>query len=532
MSRPLRALIVEDVEADALLAVRELKRGGFDVTFARVETPEAMSATLATQQWDIVISDYSMPRFNAPMALALVKEHKLDLPFIIVSGTVGEDTAVEAIHAGANDFLVKGRLARLVSAVEREMRLVGLRAERVKMQEQLLISDRMASVGTLAAGVAHEINNPLATLMANLTFAAEDISRLILDVRTRGADAAKADGAPAPTQGPDWVVTRLLEIEEPLRDAHESADRVRHIVRDLKMFSRADEEKTGPVDVRRVLEFSLRMACNEIRHRARLVKEYGNVPFVEGNEGRLGQVFLNLIVNAAQAMPEGRADRNEIRIVTEQDDQGRVVVLVRDTGTGIAPAVVSRIFEPFFTTKPIGDGTGLGLALCRRIVTALGGELTVESEVGKGTTFRTVLPVATSDVVDVPSGPTVLAVGPRGRILVVDDEPMLGTAVRRMLGAEHEVTVLPEAREALRRISGGDRFDVILCDLMMPQMTGMDLHGHIFQVAPQQAARMVFMTGGPFTSRAREFLDQVRNPRIEKPFDVSGLRALVHRMLL
>lgn len=528
MGKPLRALLVEDSEQDALLVVRELKRGGFDVTFERVDTPEAMSAALAKQTWDIVLSDYCMPRFSAPMALGLVKERKLDLPFIIVSGTVGEEIAVKAIHAGAHDFMAKGKLARLIPAVERELRDAALRVERSKMQEQLLISDRMASVGTLAAGVAHEINNPLAALMANLDFAAQDVAQLALDVRSHGSGT---DGAGTNDGAAEWIATRLREIEEPLRDARESADRVGHIVRDLKIFSRSDEDKTGAVDVRRVMESSLRMAWNEIRHRARLVKEYGDVPPVEGNEGRLGQVFLNLIVNAAQAMPEGRADKNEIRVVTKQDDHDRVVVEVRDTGSGIPDSVISRIFDPFFTTKPVGVGTGLGLAICHRIVTALGGELTVESQVGKGTVFRAVLPVAKGDAVEVPPTPPAVAPGRRGRILVVDDEPMLGTAVRRMLSAEHEVLATTSARDAIGRVSKGERFDIILCDLMMPEVTGMDLHAELLRLAPEQAEKVVFMTGGAFTSQARAFLDQVRNLRVEKPFHVGSLRALVHGML-
>jgi len=528
MGKPLRVLLVEDIEQDALLVLRELKRGGFDVTSERVETPEAMTAALAKQHWDIVLSDYSMPRFSALMALGLVKERKLDLPFIIVSGTVSEEIAVDAIHAGAHDFMAKGKLGRLIPAIERELRDVTLRAEQSKMQEQLLISDRMASVGTLAAGVAHEINNPLAVLMANLDFATEDVAKLAEDLRMHGS---RTDGTGTGDGEVEWISTRLREIEEFLRDARESADRVRLIVRDLKIFSRSDEDKTGAVDVRRVIESSLRMAWNEIRHRARLVKEYGDVPPVEGNEGRLGQVFLNLIVNAAQAMPEGRADRNEIRVVTRQDDHGRVVVEVRDTGSGIPESIISRIFDPFFTTKPIGVGTGLGLAICHRIVTALGGQFQVESQVGKGSVFRTILPVAKGDAAEVSHQPAALVLGPRGRILVVDDEPLIGKAVQRMLSAEHEVLAVTSARDAIGRVFNGERFDIIFCDLMMPEMTGMDLHAELVRLAPEQAEKVVFTTGGAFTSGAREFLEHVRNPRIEKPFDKGSLKALVHGML-
>lgn len=199
---------------------------------------------------NVIISDYSLPHFSALVALALVKERKLDLPFIVVSGTVSEDTAVEAMRAGAQDFMAKGKFARLIPAIDRELRDAGLRAERVKLQEQLLISDRMASVGTLAAGVAHEINNPLAALMANLEFAAQEVSSLETEMSGHAGNGLQ------PVLPAALVTAHLTEIAEPLRDARESAERMRQIVRDLKVFSRSDEEKKGPVDIRRVLESS------------------------------------------------------------------------------------------------------------------------------------------------------------------------------------------------------------------------------------------------------------------------------------
>jgi signal transduction histidine kinase len=518
MKKPLRVLIVEDVEQDAILLVRELRRENFEVSYERVDTPEAMSAALSSKEWDIIFSDYDMPRFSALLALKLVRERKLDVPFIVVSGTVSEDTAVEVIRGGAHDFMAKGKFARLIPAVKRELREAQHRMERAQLEAQLLISDRMASVGTLAAGVAHEINNPLAALMANLDFAIRDLDVLRGSLRSESAEN-------------DWVAVRLGEIEEPLRDAKDCADRVRQIVRDLKIFSRSEEVERGAVDVRRVIESSIRMAWNELRHRARLVKEYGEVPPVEANEGRLGQVFLNLIVNAAQAIPEGSADKNEVRISTKLDAQGRVVVEVKDTGGGIPEEIMPRIFDPFFTTKPVGVGTGLGLAICRRIVTDLGGSIAVESQVGKGTTIRTALPAATISAEPArPSIPPAVAVR-RSRILIVDDEAAVGRALERMLSTEHEVKVLAAARDAIEHIARGERFDLILCDLMMPQVTGMDLHDELTRIAPDQAERMVFMTGGAFTSRAREFLEQARNPRLEKPFDTATLRALVHSML-
>jgi CheY-like chemotaxis protein len=222
----LRVLVVEDVEQDALLLVRELERGGFDVSFERVETSEAMSSALAKQPWDIVISDYMMPRFSAPLALALLNERKLDLPFIIVSGKVSEDIAVAALHAGAHDFMSKATLGRLVPAIERELRAVTIRHQQKATHAQLMISERMASMGTLAAGVAHEIINPLACVLANLDLAVGDL------------------GARAAALG---LTDEFGEVRDELHDAREAAERIRDIVRDLKIFTRSEEAATGPI---------------------------------------------------------------------------------------------------------------------------------------------------------------------------------------------------------------------------------------------------------------------------------------------
>lgn len=509
---PLRALIVEDVEEDALLVVRELEHGGFDVFFERVDTREAMSTALSRQPWDIVIADYTMPRFSAPLALELLKEQKLDLPFIIVSGTVNEDIAVAALHAGAHDFMSKAKLGRLVPAIERELRTATLRVRQKEIQAQLVISERMASMGMLAAGVAYEINNPLACVIANLDLVADGL----------GAHFAKLG-----------LSDEFGQVEEELNDAREASERIRNIVRDLKIFSRSDRDETGPVDIHRVMESTLRMAGNEVRHRARLVKNYGKTPPVQASQSRLGQVFLNLIVNAAQAMPEGRAEDNEIRITTSTDPSGSGVVEVADSGSGMPPEVLAQMFTTFFTTKPVGVGTGLGLSICHSIVTGFGGSIGVTSELGRGTTFRVVLPAAH---IEVPEAAPPLALDVparrRGSILVVDDEPMIAKAVQRILSPEHEVIAIESADEALRRIDTGERFDVILCDLMMPQMTGMDLHAELSQVAQEQASRMIFLTGGAFTPGARAFLDEIPNLRIEKPFEIRYLRALINDRIL
>jgi CheY-like chemotaxis protein/two-component sensor histidine kinase len=297
----------------------------------------------------------------------------------------------------------------------------------------------------------------------------------------------------------------------------------------VKLFSRSDDQTSSPVDIGRVVESSVRMAWNEIRHRARLVKDYGDVPLVQGNESRLGQVLLNLLVNAAHAIPEGHADLHEIRVTTKVGGGGRVLVEVADTGCGIPRENLTRIFDPFFTTKPVGVGTGLGLAICHGIVRELGGRLDVESEVGRGTVFRMELPAAPakSGVMKV-AEPREPAAG--ARILIVDDEVALARALRRRLSQHHEVTTLASGTEALACIARGERFEAILLDVMMPEITGMEVYERLKILVPEQAARVIFVTGGAFTASAREFLDRVPNPRVEKPVDTNDLLALIDEL--
>ena len=380
-------------------------------------------------------------------------------------------------------------------------------------QAQLVQAGKMAAVGTLAAGVGHEINNPLSYIVSNLEHASEETEALALLM-----------------EGPEPVRERLREMQQVLREARMGADRVRRIVRDLKTFSRQDEDTRGPVDLRAVMDAAAKMAAGELRPRAQLVRDYAaDVPCVEGNEARLSQVVLNLLINAAHALPEGKPEHNEVRLVLRRGGEGQVVAEVRDTGCGMAPEVLGRIFDPFFTTKPVGVGTGLGLALCHAFVTSMAGRIEVESQVGKGTTFRVLLPAANAPAERAVQAAVVVASSSaRGRVLVVDDDPLVSSALRRTLAREHDVEVAVSSRQALELLGaspGG--YDVILCDLMMPEMTGMELHAHLMETAPEQARRMVFITGGAYTPAARSFLEQVSNPRVEKPFEPDKLRAQV-----
>ncbi len=379
--------------------------------------------------------------------------------------------------------------------------------EQRALQTRLALADRMASVGTLAAGVAHELNNPLAYVTANLSWLGE-----ILASGAARAEATQAD------------------LRQAIEDARSGAERMRQIIRDLRTFSRGDETRLGEVRVEPVLESCISIAWNEIRHRARLVRDFRAVATVHGNEARLGQVFLNLIVNAAQAIPEGAADRNEIRI-TVRSEGDRVAVEVKDSGSGIASEHRARIFDPFFTTKPLGVGTGLGLSICHNLVTAMGGAIEVESEPLQGALFRVLLKVW-SGIPEEPEvrSPPAATPARRGRILVVDDEALVGAAIRRALAAEHDVAVVLGAQEALARLDA-EPYDLVVSDLLMPEQTGIDLWRALEARRPELARSMIFVTGGAFTPASREFVDAHHEACLDKPFALEDLRELVRARL-
>jgi len=621
-TRPIRILHVEDDALDAELVRKEIERTWPMARWKRVDAAGAFEAALR-EDWDLILSDDHLPGFSSAAAFKILERSGKDIPFVIVSGAMADEAAVAAMKCGANDFVSKDSLGRLVPLVSRELSVSGLRTDRAqvrkalhlverelsvvlgssrdrvftlgpdgrvtavygaplpgegrsvdlvgceecevagvldagggrwaralggenmvyrwsvasggelhyyetalspivdsgivgavgvirdttdakRLEAQLVMSDRMVSVGTLAAGVGHEINNPLACVIANLSLAIEAL-------------AGVAAGLPG-------------EALDELLDALAAARHVRSIVQDLRIFSRGEEETTGPVDVGKVVESSVRMAWNEIKHRARLVKRLEQVPPVRGTESRLGQVMLNLLINAAQAITAGRADENTITVSVVNPCPGWVTISVADTGAGITPENREKLFTPFFTTKPVGVGTGLGLSICHRIVTALGGRITVESAVGRGTTFTVTLPIQPGMDSHPETGRAPVAPGRRGRVLVIDDDAAIRTAVRRALAAEHEVVVDP-APQGVRRIQRGERFDVVLCDLMMPILTGADVHAAIRAVDLAQSDRMLFMTGGIFNPAIRAFLEKTPLPVLMKPFDPAALRDAVNRAM-
>jgi C4-dicarboxylate-specific signal transduction histidine kinase len=378
-----------------------------------------------------------------------------------------------------------------------------------------LQSEKLASIGMLAAGVAHEINNPASFVLANVDALATSLRKLDETLRTQNVYAS--NGA---------LANQLFDAMTIVQESKEGMARIHRIARDLHSFSRVDDDANALSDVNAAVDSALTMLRSELRYRATVERSLRATQLVRASAARLGQVFLNLLVNAAHALADLHPRRN--RLYVRSHDEGRyVVVEVEDNGPGIPQAIMPRIFESFFTTKPPELGTGLGLPISLDIVRRAGGDLTAESEPGRGAIFRVRLPAALGvPSVKTRTVPSLKAIQ-RRRVLAIDDEALLLKAFQRMLISHHDIETKLGAREALRCFGEDREFDVVLCDLQMPDMSGVELYQAVKQQWPELAERFIFITGGAFSPEARRFLEDVDIACINKPFQLRELLELI-----
>jgi PAS domain S-box-containing protein len=389
------------------------------------------------------------------------------------------------------------------------------------LQAATIQDDRVRAMGALAASVAHEINNPLTYVLNYLESAELQVQELaeVLAGREPASEPGyynnKLGDRPA-------LADSLKRLQEHLLPVRKGVARIATITRDLKAFSRPDETRSESVDPGQVVQAVLNLMRKETEARARLELALQPTPPVIGNEARLIQVVMNLLLNAVQCLPDRDPRLNRVGVGVRAE-AGSVLIEVADTGPGVPPADRQRIFEPFFTTKRPGQGTGLGLFVCRKIVRSLGGDVTVHDGPGGGALFRVTLPAAAPAEPTTPPPERSPGSGPLAgaRLLVIDDDSLVAESLANQLrAAGHTVTVQTDGARALETVLAGS-FDLVYCDLMMPGMTGMDIAAVLKARAPEHLQRVVFMTGAAFTPRAASFVADHASVCVEKPFDIA-----------
>jgi signal transduction histidine kinase len=514
---PLRVLIVEDSEEDADLIVLELKRGGFDPSYRRVDNAEDMMAALQDGEWDIVLSDFSMPRFTVTEALNLVQANGLDIPFVIVSATIGEEAAVEAMKAGAHDYILKHRLGRLVPAVTRELRESAMRVDRRNLEDQLRHAQKLESLGLLAGGVAHDFNNLLTGILGNAS--------LVLEV-------AETDA----------------EVKGMLTDIIRASERAADLTRQLLAYAGKGKFVIEPVDASALVRDISELLRSSVPRTVELSLQLNPcLPTIEGDTSQIQQLVMNLILNAVEATGERPG---VVRVTTDVRSIGPgdrvahfrpdppqagayVSIEVVDDGCGMSDLIKAQIFDPFFTTK--FTGRGLGLAAALGIVRGHKGSIGVESKEGCGSAFTVLLPATSVS----PSGrmqdPThtvqQLTQSGAGSILVIDDEDVVRRAARAAL--EHfgyTVFEASDGRDGADLFSRlHDRVSMVLLDLTMPRMDGHEVWRYIRRVRPDM--KILVTSGFDEAEAKRQFSESTGLDFIQKPYTATALARKIRAVL-
>ena len=446
--------------------------------------------------------------FDDPQKLIGVSLADLMLPEEVPMMLRRMKAAAQGAHQGPQVYRVHRKDGSIVSAevssipFEHEgkpalLAFVRDVTERAQLQEQMARAERLAALSTLAGGLAHEVNNPLTAAMLQLDVLEQQL--------------ANALGAATPAA-----------VNDRIRDLRKTHERIAEVMRDFAAFARAGDEKRQRVDLQQILTAVERMLTPMLAKKGTYTSNIGELPPVDADPGRLEQVFVNLMLNAAQALPEGRPGNTiELRGATLPD--GRACVEIKDNGVGITAENLRRVFDPFFTTKPVGVGTGLGLTVCHNIVSSYGGEIEVDSVSGRGCTMRVLLPAAQNMTpLPLPSG--------RTRVMIVDDEPHLATTLRLLLEARHDVVATTQSEQAVRILLGGAPIDVVLCDLMMPDPNGIELFRQVTERRPELKGRFIFMTGGTWSAAADQFFESSSAPLVQKPFDPAHVERLIEQV--
>lgn len=508
---PLQILVAEDSEADCLLMMHQLKKADFIFDFKRVWDQETMETALDSQSWDLILSDYAFPGFSGLAALLLAKRKAPETPFLIVSGQVGEEVAVEMLKAGASDFILKNRMLRLPNAIEQQLHEVKLQKKLKDTEEQLRAAQKMEAIGLLAGGIAHDFNNILTVILLQCDL-------LLNKAKENSSDAGEA-----------------LEI-------FKAAEYASSLTRQLLAYSR--RQVLSPENVKlndcitKFKDLLGRLVPGHIQMRVHLDPRTG---FCRTDPDKLQQVLMNLIINAKDAMPNGGSLliqtaplTNEERESLELQPGDYWVLSVQDSGTGMSPQTLERIFDPFFTTKKVGKGTGLGLSIVHGIINQSGGTIRVKSEIGEGTCFSIYLP-AVEGQIQSPEKPQKQQVkkteaAPKTILLVEDQKPVREAMATLLEQQQYLVLQAENGEEALLLLDLSLTLpDLVIIDAIMPDMGGWEL---IENLKTRQPNLSILLASGhkPNPEQLSKISDANFNV-LAKPFSKQVLIEKVHQIL-
>jgi two-component system cell cycle sensor histidine kinase/response regulator CckA len=466
MATPLRVLIIEDSENDCRLLLSSLQRGGYDVTHKRVYDAQALDAGLDAGPWDIVISDYSMPGFKGTDALAMVRKKGLEVPFVFLSGTIGEETAVNAMRAGAQDYVIKGKAARLLPAIQRELQEAEDRRERKELERRLRQLEKFEALGKLAGGVAHDFNNVLGAIMG---WAELGVDRVV-----SGSPEGKL-----------------------FRNIQEQSCKAAGLTRQLLAYARRQVLEPKNIDLNQMVNETTTLLEKTIGEHIEIKMVLASdLQITRADPSQIEQVLMNLCFNARDAMPKGgqlliqtrnvQLDSHYCELRADAQPGRYVQLSVSDTGLGMDSATIERIFEPFFTTKETGKGTGLGLATVMGIVKQHGGFLDVYSELGKGSAFRVYLPASEGALEPRLHVDNTPVRGGRETILIAEDHEGLREMAQEILGAlGYRLLLAQNGEEAVNQVAiHRDTLSLVILDVIMPKLDGIDAYERICKEKP------------------------------------------------
>ena len=511
MAVPLHLLIIEDSEDDALLLLREVSRGGFDVRHERVDSPGGLAAALERQSWDLVISDFSMPQFSGTDALGLLRKKGLETPFIFVSGTLGEETAVAALKNGAQDYLIKGNLQRLVPAIQRELRESTARHERKQLEQQVQQLQKFEAIGRLAGGIAHDFNNVLGAILgwAELAF----------------------DQAPPGSR-----------LSDSLRKIREQAERAAGLTAQLLAFARRQVLQRKRINLNTLVAETTSLLRTVIAEHIELrISPASDLRTALADPAQIDQVLMNLCLNARDAMPRG----GRLTITTENVDlagehcrlyagvqPGSFVLLsVADSGAGMDAETLERIFEPFFTTKEMGQGTGLGLATVYGIVQQHGGLIHCDSKPGHGATFRVFLPADDGAPEEREArNLTQPRKGTETVLLAEDHDGLRESAQCTLQALGYRVLAASNGAEAVELFCRhADQIHVVILDAVMPVLSGPDAYVQMSAICP--GAKVIYASGYAGDASTLAAIRDSGVPLLQKPYTPAALTHMIGKVL-